>query len=38
VRLEEIGRERGLLPSVFGVDGDVWRRQRQMVMAGIEFS
>ena len=34
-RLEEIGNELGLLPGVFGVNGDVWRRQRRMVMASF---
>ena len=34
-RLEEIGSELGLLPGVFGVNGDVWRRQRRMVMASF---
>ena len=33
---EEIGREMGLLPSVFGVESEVWRRQRQKVMTRIE--
>ncbi len=35
-RLEEIGLEMGLLPGVFGVNGDAWRRQRRMVMAGFD--
>jgi len=34
-RLEEIGQELGLLPGVFGVNGDVWRRQRRMVLASF---
>ena len=33
--MEEIGEELGLLPGVFGVNGDVWRRQRRMVMASF---
>ena len=35
-RLEEIGREMGLLPGVFGVNGEAWKRQRRMVMAGFD--
>jgi cytochrome P450 len=35
-RLEEIGAEMGFEPGVFGVNGDVWRRQRRMVMAGFD--
>ena len=35
-RLAEIGTEMGLLPGVFGVNGDIWRRQRRMVMAGFD--
>jgi cytochrome P450 len=35
-RLQEIGREMGLEPGVFGVNGDAWRRQRRMVMAGFD--
>jgi len=35
-RLAEIGQEMGLLPGVFGVNGDAWRRQRRMVMAGFD--
>lgn len=35
-RLEEIGGEMGLLPGVFGANGDDWRRQRRMVMAGFD--
>ena len=34
--LETIGREMGMLPGVFGVNGDAWRRQRRMVMAGFD--
>jgi cytochrome P450 len=36
VRMEEIGQEMGLLPGVFGVNGDAWKRQRRMVMAGFD--
>jgi cytochrome P450 len=35
-RLEEIWIELGLQPGVFGANGDVWRRQRRMVMAGFD--
>jgi cytochrome P450 len=35
-RMETIGREMGLLPGVFGVNGEVWKRQRRMVMAGFD--
>jgi len=35
-RLEEIWTEMGLAPGVFGANGDVWRRQRRMVMAGFD--
>ncbi len=34
--LERIGVEMGLKPGVFGVNGDAWRRQRRMVMAGFD--
>jgi cytochrome P450 len=34
--LEAIGAEMGLLPGVFGANGDAWRRQRRMVMAGFD--
>ncbi len=37
-RLELIGREMGLTPGVFGANGDPWRRQRRMVMAGFDPS
>ena len=36
--LELIGREMGLTPGVFGANGDAWRRQRRMVMAGFDPS
>jgi cytochrome P450 len=35
-RLEEIWVEMGLQPGVFGANGDTWRRQRRMVMAGFD--
>lgn len=34
--MEVIGREMGLTPGVFGANGDAWRRQRRMVMAGFD--
>jgi cytochrome P450 len=36
LRLEEIGVEMGLLPGVFGANGETWRAQRRMVMAGFD--
>ena len=36
IRLEQIGTEMGLLPGVFGANGDTWRAQRRMVMAGFD--
>ncbi len=35
-RLQEIWTEMGLLPGVFGANGEVWKRQRRMVMAGFD--
>ena len=35
-RLEEIWTEMGLVPGLFGANGDTWRRQRRMVMAGFD--
>ncbi|MBO9650494.1 MAG: cytochrome P450 [Variovorax sp.] len=35
-RLEAIGKEMGLKPGLFGANGDDWRRQRRMVMAGFD--
>ena len=35
-RLHEIWTEMGLLPGVFGANGEVWKRQRRMVMAGFD--
>ena len=34
--MEVIGREMGLSPGVFSANGEVWRRQRRMVMAGFD--
>ena len=34
--LETIGAEMGLTPGVFAANGDAWRRQRRMVMAGFD--
>ncbi|MCX7272614.1 MAG: cytochrome P450 [Burkholderiales bacterium] len=36
IKLELIGAEMGLQPGVFGANGEVWRRQRRMVMAGFD--
>ena len=35
-RLEAVGEEMGLKPGLFGSNGDMWRRQRRMVMAGFD--
>jgi cytochrome P450 len=35
-RMQEIGAEMGLLPGLFGVNGEMWKRQRRMVMAGFD--
>ncbi len=35
-RLTEIWNEMGLPTGVFGANGEVWRRQRRMVMAGFD--
>lgn len=35
-RLEDIGLEMGLKPGVFGSNGEAWKRQRRMVMAGFD--
>jgi len=35
-RLDEIWNEMGLPTGVFGANGDVWKRQRRMVMAGFD--
>ena len=34
--LEAIGLEMGLTPGVFGANGEAWRNQRRMVMAGFD--
>jgi cytochrome P450 len=34
--LESIGREMGLTPGLFAANGDAWKRQRRMVMAGFD--
>ena len=34
--LEKIGLEMGVLPGVFAANGEAWRRQRRMVMAGFD--
>lgn len=36
VRLENVAKEMGLAPGVFGAEGEAWRRQRRMVMAGFD--
>jgi len=36
--MELIGREMGLTPGVFGANGEAWRLQRRMVMAGFDPS
>jgi cytochrome P450 len=35
-KLEEVWIELGLQPGVFGANGEVWKRQRRMVMAGFD--
>ncbi len=35
-RLEQVSSELGLMGGVFGANGDTWRRQRRMVMAGFD--
>ena len=35
-KLERIAAEMGLPQGVFGANGEVWRRQRRMVMAGFD--
>ncbi|CAM5796466.1 cytochrome P450 [Rhizobacter fulvus] len=34
--LETIGLEMGMTPGVFSANGDTWKRQRRMVMAGFD--
>ncbi len=36
--METIGQEMGLTPGVFAANGDAWRLQRRMVMAGFDPS
>ena len=36
VRFEQVAAEMGLAPGVFGANGEAWRRQRRMVMAGFD--
>ncbi len=35
-RIEQVGKEMGLAGGVFGAEGERWRRQRRMVMAGFD--
>ena len=35
-RVREVGLEMGLLPSLFGSEGEDWQRQRRMVMASFD--
>ncbi|CAM3895771.1 cytochrome P450 [Roseateles saccharophilus] len=35
-KLEDIGREAGLGAGLFAVNGETWKRQRRMVMAGFD--
>ncbi len=35
-QLEIVGQEMGLLPGLFSVHGDTWRRQRRMVMSAFD--
>ena len=35
-RVREMGMEMGLLPSLFGSEGESWQRQRRMVMASFD--
>ena len=35
-RMEEIGDEMGLTPGLFAANGETWKRQRRMVMAGFD--
>jgi cytochrome P450 len=36
--LQAVSREMGLTPGVFGSEGEAWRRQRRMVMSGLDPS
>ena len=35
-KLDEVWNELGLISGVFGANGEVWKRQRRMVMAGFD--
>lgn len=35
-KITEVGREMGMPVGVFGANGEAWRRQRRMVMAGFD--
>ena len=35
-RLRDVGAEMGLAGGVFGAEGEAWKRQRRMVMAGFD--
>jgi len=35
-RLEDVGREMGLNAGLFAANGEVWKRQRRMVMHGLD--
>lgn len=35
-RLQDVGREMGLSAGLFAANGEVWKRQRRMVMAGFD--
>jgi cytochrome P450 len=37
-KLQNIGREMGLKPGLFGSEGEAWRAQRRMVMSGLDPS
>ncbi len=34
--LQKVSREMGLTPGLFGSEGEAWRRQRRMVMSGLD--
>ena len=36
VRLQNVAQEMGLGPGLFGAEGEAWRHQRRMVMAGFD--
>jgi len=37
-QLQEVSREMGLKPGLFGAEGEAWRAQRRMVMSGLDPS